>query len=190
MNAKTTAVFGAVALAALALIFAYPAFAAMSSPAATAANTPAPTAQPSTNLVQLPQALKVGQTVTITSSNGLWRVINSSSSPEVSSGVASGTITLTVTGAYKHGYALSITSGSLSINGSTYAIASGSSEMGPRQARLVGQGTFASATPGSFIMGGAAHADFFGSTFNTLRFDAQANGVEYGVALLVNASQS
>ena len=128
--------------------------------------------------------------MTFTSTNGEWRVLNTSSKVEVSSGVASGTVTLTVTGAFKRGYALSITSGTLSINGTSYSIASGSSEMGPWQAHLVGQGSFASATPGSFLMGGAAHADFFGASFNTLRFDVQANGIEYGVLLLVSAAHS
>ena len=107
----------------------------------------------------------------------------------MSTGTASGTITLSVTGAYRNGYALSIGSGSLVINGTTYTIASGSAELGPWQAHLVGQGTFTSAEPGSFLISGAAHASFFNS-FDTLRFDVEANGVEYGVILKVSGSTS
>jgi hypothetical protein len=132
----------------------------------------------------------VGQTITFTSTSGQWRVISSQNNPEVKSGTASGTVTLTVNGAYKGGYALSITSGSLNINGSTLAIASGSAEMGPWQAHLVGQGLLASATPGSFLMSAGAHSSFFGNQFNTMRFDVQANGIEYGVLLIVSATHS
>jgi hypothetical protein len=95
-----------------------------------------------------------------------------------------------VTGAFKGGYALSVASGSLTINGTTYSMASGSAEMGPFQAHLVGQGSLASATPGSFLFAAGAHASFQGQTYNTLRFDVQTNGIEYGVLLLVTATVS
>jgi hypothetical protein len=104
------------------------------------------------------------------------------------SGTAAGTMTLTVTGAYKAGYSLSITSGSLSINGTTYAFGTGNAVMGPYQAHLVGEGNVASATPGSFLFSAGAHANFQGRTYNTLRFDIQVNGEEYGVVLLVTAT--
>lgn len=191
MNVRTKAIGGAAIIAVVALIFAYPVFAAATaslpnaSVATNQSNSPT-----STSIVSLPPALTVGQTVTFTSTNGQWRVLSSPVTPLVRTGAASGTVTLTVTGAYKHGYSLSITSGALSINGSTYSIVSGSAEMGPWQARLVGQGSFSTSAPGSFLMAGGAHADFFGSTFNTLRFDVQANGAEYGVVLLVTATHS
>jgi hypothetical protein len=88
------------------------------------------------------------------------------------------------------GYSLSVTSGTLSINGSSFAIGTGSAVMGPHQAHLVGQGTFASATPGSFLFAAGAHANFQGQTYNTLRFDVKVNGEEYGVLLLVTAKVS
>jgi hypothetical protein len=102
-------------------------------------------------------------------------------------------MTLPVKAVYKGGYALSLTSGSISINGTAYAFGSGSAEMGPHQAHLVGQGTLvgaASATPGSFLFAAGAHANFEGQTYNTLRFDVQVNGEEYGVVLLVTATVS
>jgi hypothetical protein len=67
-------------------------------------------------------------------------------------------------------------------------MASGSAEMGPFQAHLVGQGTLASSTPGSFLFAAGAHANFRGNTYNTLRLDVQVNGVEYGVLLLVTST--
>lgn len=192
MNPKNASIFGAAAIAVIALIFAYPVFAStsLSTPMPAATNVASTSTQTISSIVPLPQALTVGQTITFTSTAGQWKMLSAPSKPEVSSGVASGTVTLTVTGVYKRGYALSITAGSLDINGTTFAIASGTSEMGPYQAHLLGQGSFASASPGSFLMGGAAHADFFGATFNTLRFDVQANSIEYGVLLVVSATHS
>jgi len=104
-------------------------------------------------------------------------------------GVAAGAVTLTVTGSFKAGYALSVTSGSLTFNGATYSISGGSAEMGPYEAHLVGQGTLSGgSTPGAFLMSGAAHATILGQTWDTLRFDVQADGAEYGVVLQVTAS--
>lgn len=133
-----------------------------------------------------PTAMTVGQTISFTSTNGVFHVVGSPGK----TGTASGTLTLTVTGAFKGGYALSIASGSLTINGTAYSIASGSAEMGSFQAHLVGQGSLASATPGAFLFAAGAHASFQGQTYNTLRFDVQTNGIEYGVLLLVTATVS
>jgi hypothetical protein len=144
------------------------------------------TAARASPVVSIPPPLTVGQTVTLTSTKGQYRVMGDANE----NGAASGSLTLTVTGAYTNGYALSLTSGTLNINNTSYTIATGSAEMGPYQAHLVGQGTLGTATPGSFIMYGAAHADFFGASFNTLRFDVQVNGVEYGVVLIVSAASA
>ena len=196
MNVKTKAIGGATIIAVVALIFAYPVFAAALpfSAASPSAVTPAATAATSSNsstatsILPPPPLLTVGQTVTFTSTSGTWRAIDPVSKPHVRSGPASGVVTLTVTGAFEKGYALSITSGTLSINGTSFSITAGSAEMGPYLAHMVGQGSLS--TAGSFIMGGSAHSNFFGTTYNTLRFDVQANGVEYGVLLLVSVTHS
>lgn len=198
MNVKTKAISGAVIVAVVALVFAYPVFAAAlplstanpssGAPAATAAATSNNSNTAATSILPSPEVLTVGQTVTFTSTSGTWRVIDPASKPHVRSGPASGTVTLTVTGAFKKGYALSITSGALGINGTSYSITAGSAEMGPYLAHIVGQGSLS--TVGSFIMAGSAHSNFFGTTYNTLRFDVQANGVEYGVLLLVTVTHS
>lgn len=188
-TAKVAAIGAASIFAMVALLLAYPAMAAT--------NGGVPNAQPlggtalasssaSSSIVPAPAALTAGQTITFTSTNGQFRVVGSPGE----SGTASGTLALSVTGAFKGGYSLSIASGSLTINGTSYTIASGSAEMGPYQAHLVGQGALASATPGSFLFAAGAHANFQGQTYNTLRFDVQVNGAEYGVILLVTVTVS
>ncbi len=190
-TAKIAAISGASIFALVALLLAYPAMAATNSGssdgyplAGTALANPVSATTTSTSIIPTPTALTAGQTITFTSTNGVFHVVGSPSK----TGVASGTMVLTVTGAFKGGYALSLTSGTLTINGTAYTMASGSAEMGPFQAHLVGQGTLATSTPGSFLFAAGAHANFRGQTYNTLRLDVQVNGVEYGVLLLVTST--
>ena len=189
-TAKIAAVGAASIFAVVALLLAIPAMAATQTN--TSLITTSATSTTPTSIIPPTAVLTPGQTITFTSTSGVWKVI-SSPSASVKTGTASGTATLTVKAAYKGGYALSLTSGSISINGTTYAFGTGSAEMGPHQAHLVGQGSLvgaASATPGSFLFAAGAHANFEGQTYNTLRFDVQVNGEEYGVVLLVTATVS
>ncbi len=183
MQTRTKAIGVATIIAMVALVFAYPIFAA-SAAAPAASSAIATSTTTTTPIVGPPAALSVGQTITFTSTSGSYKVNGDGSEH----GVASGSVTLTVTGAYKYGFALLLTSGTLNFNNTSYDLAAGSAEMGPFQARLVGQGSLGDSTAGSFIMKAAAHADFFGATFNTLKFDVQVNGVEYGVVLVVTAA--
>ena len=188
---KFAAIGAASILAVMALLLAVPAMAATQNTsliASTATSTTTSTAV-STTVLPTPPILTVGQTITFSSTSGVWKVI-SDPTAKVKTGPASGTMTLTVTGVYKGGYTLSLTSGSVSINGSTYSFGTGSAEMGPHQAHLVGQGNLATATPGSFLFAAGAHANFRGSTYNTLRLDVKVNGEEYGVTLLATATVS
>ena len=175
---KLAAIGAASTLAVVALLLAFPAMAAVQSASTT------------TSIIPSPTALTVGQTITFTSTSGVWHVLPSATATGTKSGTAAGTMTLTVTGVYAGGYSLSLTSGSVSINGTTYAFGTGSAVMGPHQAHLVGQGALAAATPGSFLFAAGAHANFHGQTYNTLRLDVKANGEEYGVVLLVTATFS
>ncbi len=188
-TAKIAAIGAASVFAMVALLLAVPAMAATQNTTLIATSA---TSTTSTSVIPAPTALTVGQTITFTSTNGVWHVIASPTATDsVKSGPAAGTATLTVTGAYKGGYALSLTSGTISIDGTTYTFGTGSAVMGPHQAHLVGQGTLAgasSANPGSFIFAAGAHANFKGQTYNTLRLDVQVNGQEYGVLLLVTAT--
>ncbi|MDG6925911.1 MAG: hypothetical protein JRN09_05110 [Nitrososphaerota archaeon] len=188
-TAKIAAIGAASTLAVVALLLGLPAaMAATNNPlnGYPMTGTALAASSSSQSILPGPTAMTVGQTISFTSTNGVFHVVGSPGK----TGTASGTLTLTVAGAFKGGYALSIASGSLTINGTAYSIASGSAEMGPFQAHLVGQGSLASATPGSFLFAAGAHASFQGQTYNTLRFDVQTNGIEYGVLLLVTATVS
>ena len=188
MKTAKAAAIGAVSVFAMvALLVAYPAMAATQSgnlaPAVPLAGTSlASTSTSATNIIPQPTAVKVGQTITFTSTNGKYVEIGNHSV----TGTASGTATFTVTGAFRGGYALSITSGSLKLGTNTYTISSGSAEMGPHQAHLVGQGQTSGS--GTFLVAAGAHANFAGKTYNTLRFDITVGGNEYGVVLLVTAA--
>jgi len=187
MKTAKKAAIGAVSVFAIvAVLLAYPAMAATQaaslSPAVPLTGTSlASTSTGSTSIIPAPTALTAGQTITFTSTNGKYVQIGA----PTNAGTASGTVTFTVTAAFKAGYALSITAGSLTIGTNSYTVTSGSAEMGPYQAHLVGQGQTSGS--GSFLVAAGAHARFGGSTYNTLRFDMTVGGTEYGVLLLATA---
>jgi hypothetical protein len=185
-KAKVGALGVASILAIVALLTAFPAMAATNGPTAVTATTTT-TTQTSTQ-----PALAVGETITFTSTSGhYWTVGGASPS---ATGQASGTIVLTVTGAFKSGYTLSIGSGTITIGSNSYSIASGSAEAGPHAAHLVGQGTFAAAatgaTPGAFLLRAGAHATLDGKSHINLSLDVQVGGAEYEVVLAATAQVS
>ena len=121
-------------------------------------------------------SLSVGQTITVTSTSGEYFVVGSPST----SGTASGTLTFTVTGKLSEGYTLSLTSGSLTIAGTTYTISSGSAQMDPSGMMISGQGT---TTPtGQFILHAMAHGTFVG-TSASVSLDFTNETTEYQVTL-------
>jgi hypothetical protein len=193
-TAKIATIGTASLFAMIALLLAYPAMANTSGDTSIVSGQTTTTASqaalPSTAAaatLSTGAALTAGQTITFTSTNGTFRTIDGASQK---TGAASGTMTLMVTGVYGAGYALSITSGTLRINGTSYSITSGSAQMGEHQAHLVGQGSFGNSA-GSFLMVAGAHTNFQGKSFNTLRFDIQVNGVaEYGLVLVAGAQVS
>jgi len=188
-TAKIAAIGAVTVFAMVALLVAYPAMAATQAASLSAAvpltgTSLASTSTGSTSIIPTPTALTPGQTITFTSTSGKYVTIGSTSG----TGTASGAVTFTVTGAFKGGYALSITTGSLTIGANTYTITSGSAEMGPYQAHLVGQGQTSGS--GSFLLAAGAHANLAGTTYNTLRFDITVGGTQYGVVLLATSAVS
>ena len=133
--------------------------------------------------------LTVGQTITITSTSGHFYVVGAKSE----TGQASGTLALTVTGKFAGGYSLSISTGTLGVNGTTYAIASGSAEMGPYAHHMVGQGVTApittasgnttSTASGAFLMRATARGSFAGE-YATATLDLQTGATEYVISLI------
>lgn len=120
--------------------------------------------------------LTVGQKITITSTSGQYYSVASNSV----NGTASGTFTFTVTGKLSTGYILSISSGSLTVAGSTYTVSSGTAQLTLSADGISGQGTTTSS--GVFSIQAQAHGSFVGSTASvTLDF---SNGTtEYAVFL-------
>jgi hypothetical protein len=144
------------------------------------ATSPAPI-----NSANIP-GLTVGQVFTIASTQGHYYVVGDKSE----TGTASGTMTFTVTGKFAGGYSLSITTGSLDVNGTTYAVSAGSAESGPYAHHMVGQGTTAltgttsgSTTSGAFLMRATARGTF-GGEYATMSVDLQSGTTEYAIFLV------
>jgi hypothetical protein len=152
---------------------------------AMAASTQSPNPQQllrnSTDLKQVPLQLTSSHTITLTSIAGGYREVGN---PKVN-GTASGTLTLQVTGVFKGGYSLSVTGGSLVINGVTYTISSGSAEAGPRGASIVGQGQ---AGTSAFLFLGRDLGKFGDTSYGILTVDLKDRSSEFGARLLVSIS--
>jgi len=126
---------------------------------------------------QAPQAnLTVGQTITVSSTQGKYFVVGDAAH----NGTASGTVTFTVTGKLAAGYTLSLTQGSLVVDGTTYTVSSGSAQMDRAANALVGQG--ATTPSGQFLIRASAHGSFAGTTA-TMSLDLGAGSTEYLVFL-------
>jgi hypothetical protein len=180
MNTKKIAIASTVgAFAIMAMLFAYPAMAS------------SPNTQSNPNFQQLlqhPQSaalqrvqLSSGQTITLTSVAGGYWVVGDRNS----NGTASGSMTLEVSGSLTGGYILSVTGGSLNINGSTYAVSSGSAELGPRGAHMVGQGQAGTA---QFLFLDRSLGKFGSANYGILRVDLKDGSSEFAARLLVTIS--
>jgi len=124
-----------------------------------------------------PQAnLTVGQTITVSSTQGKYFVVGNAAH----NGTASGTVTFTVTGKLAAGYTLSIASGNLVVDGTTYTVSSGSAQLDRAANALVGQG--ATTPSGQFLIRAGAHGSFAGTTA-TMSLDLGAGSTEYLVFL-------
>lgn len=156
--------------------------AATASTSATSTTTTTVTTNTTSTVSSAIPTLSVGQTVTINSTAGHYRVVGDKSE----NGTASGSITFTVTGKFAEGYTLSITSGVLNVNGTSYGIASGSSETGPYAHHMVGQGAAVgptASTSGAFLMRATARGSF-GGEYATMSLDLQTGKTEYVISLV------
>jgi len=129
--------------------------------------------------------LTVGKVINITSTSGHFKVVGD----KLENGTASGTVTFTVTGKFANGYTLSITAGSFNVNGTTYAISSGSAQTGHYAHRMVGQGTTTTVgttsgtASGAFLMKATARGTF-GGEYATMSLDLQSGTTEYAIFLV------
>jgi len=180
MNTKKIAIASTVgAFAVVALLFAYPAMAS------------SPSTPQNPNLQQLlvrsaymnsqPIQLSGGQSITLTSVAGGYWVIGDRDS----NGTASGSLTLQVSSALTGGYVLTVTGGSLTINGTTYAVSSGSAMLGPHGVYMVGNGQAGTA---QFLFLDRDLGRFGSSSYGVLRVDLKDGASEFGARLLVTIS--
>lgn len=180
MNTKKIAVVSTLgALAVVAMLFAYP---AMASSAGTPQNTSVQQLlRHSANTPSQKIQLSVGQTITLTSvAGGSWVI-----GDRASNGTASGAMTLQVTGVLSGGYAISVTGGTLNINGTAYTISSGSAELGPYGRFVVGQGQAGTAT---FLFLDRNLGKFGSTGYGVLLVDLKGGSSEFAARLLVTTS--
>jgi hypothetical protein len=180
MNTKKTAAASAlVVFAMVALLFAFPAMAASSG------------APQTTNTQQLLQhsayvpshkiQLSVGENITVTSVAGGYWVVGD----RASNGTASGTMTLQVTGALAGGYTITVSRGTLNVNGTSYTISSGSAELGPYGRFMVGQGQTGSS---QFLFLDRNLGKFGSTAYGVLRVDLKEGSSQFAARLLVTIS--
>ena len=180
MNTKKIAIASTVgAFAIVALLFAVPAIAA----------SPSTSSHPNLQqMLQNPQYVSVqkvhlsaGQTMTLTSVAGGYWVVGDRDS----NGTASGSMTLQVTGSLTGGYILSVTGGSLNINGATYTVSSGSAELGPRGVHMAGQGQAGTA---QLLFVDRSLGKFGSTNYGILKVDLKDGSSEFAARLLVTIS--
>ena len=180
MNTKKIAVASTLgAFAVVALLFADPAMAA--SAAAPQNNSIQQLYSHSAHSPSQKIQLSAGQTVTLASVAGGYWVVGDPGS----NGTASGTVSLQVAGALSGGYAITVTGGTFTINGTAYAISGGSAELGPNGRLVVGQGQAGSAT---FLFLGRDLGKFGDTSYGVQRVDLQSGSSEFTARLLVTIS--
>jgi hypothetical protein len=123
-----------------------------------------------------PVTVSNGQVITVTSTKGEFRVVGDRDK----NGTASGTLTFTVAGKLSGGYIMSI-GGSITVNGTTYTVSSGSGRMSPFANSISGQGTTSSG--GTYLLDAAAHGDFTGASTANVGLDFGNGTTEYAVTL-------
>lgn len=182
MKTKALAIASTIgALAVVGLLFAYP---AMASSSADPQNVNAQQLLRQTQTPSLPKVhLSVGQTITLTSVAGGYREAGDSSI----NGTATGSLGLAVTGGYVGGYSLSITGGTMLINGTTYTVSTGSAELGPYGRHMVGQGQ--AGNSGQFLFEVRDLGKFGSTDYGVLRVDLSNGPSQFIARLLVTISE-
>ncbi len=182
MQTKTKAITGMVAMLVIAsVLFAYPAFAAQSS-TTTSASTQISAASTAANAQFAKERgddhgfrpdLKVGSTLTYTTLSGTYRTPGDRNQ----SGSASVALEYTVTGVFNRGYALTLTAGSITLGNTTYALTSGSAELGPHGEYMVGQA--AGANGFQFITKINNLGNFGSASYATIHIDLNNGSAQY-----------
>ncbi len=126
--------------------------------------------------------LSPGQTITLTSTAGGYQVIGEPNE----TGTATGKLTLQVGGAFRQGYILQVTAGSITIGSTTYTVSGGSAQTGHFGINMIGQGA---ADNGAHFLFHERDLGKFGSTdYGILNVDLNNGSTEFAVRLLVTSS--
>lgn len=121
--------------------------------------------------------LTVGQTITLTSLTGRYESATNSSIR----GSATGSLTLQVSQVFKEGFVLTITSGTLSVAGTSYTVTGGTVELGPFGQWASGTGTTSGS--GQFLIHIGLHGTSTTNANARAVLDLKAGGSEYLVSL-------
>jgi hypothetical protein len=128
--------------------------------------------------------LTVGQTLTLSALTGRYTSATNSSVK----GNASGTLAAKVTAAFKEGYLLTISSGTLTLGGTKYSVTGGTVELVP--SGQAGTGTGTTSSSGQFLI----QLNIHGTSTNPIAravLDLKASGSEYLVSIgTPNAGES
>ena len=138
--------------------------------------------------------LSAGTKITLSSTAGGYWVIGDRNQ----NGTASGTFSLTVENDLANGYPVSISSGSLTFDGVTYTVSSGSGVIGHWERFLVAQGTAVSpvvagqqsSSNANFILRAFYIGNFGGEGYAVVHLILMSGGVQYRISLLAAVSLS
>jgi hypothetical protein len=189
---KTQLASAAVVLVAASVLLAFPAMAStlVANPQSTQQSTQQGTEQMiqqsrrfGQSEIQVPP-LTQGETISFSSSQGACTAVGKPGK----TCTASGQMTLTVSGVYARGYALSLTSGTININGTTYIVSGGSLVEGEYLANIIGQRTTNDGS--SFLILGHSLGNFGAKNQALVGLDFKSSGTEYLVHLLVTTTHS
>jgi len=123
-----------------------------------------------------PLNLTVGQTLTLSGLTGRYTSATNSSVK----GNASGTLAVQITAAFKDGYLVTLTSGTIKLDATTYTVTSGTVELNP--SGQSGTGTGSTSSSGQFLI----HLDMHGTSTSPngrAVLDLKVGGSEYLVSL-------
>ena len=123
-----------------------------------------------------PLNLTVGETLTLSGLTGMYRSVTNSSVK----GNASGTLAVKVTAAFKSGYLLAISSGTLTLGKVSYTVAGGTVELIPFA--LTGTGSGTTSSSGQFLIQLSIHGTT-ASPVGRAVLDLEAGGSEYLVTI-------
>jgi hypothetical protein len=122
-------------------------------------------------------SIATGTSIAITSTSGEFRVFGS----PTTNGTANATMTFSVSSQLSRGYVLTLTGGTITINGTAYTVSSGTAQMNRAANAISGQGTTSS--NGAFEVQARAYGDFTGTTTAQIALDIKIGSTDYAILL-------